>query len=89
MTALLKMFGVATRNFTAYPEIPDARALVDYGVRVEALGYDSVWVGDSLLARPRHDPQRRARVRRRLDRDRRQEDRVQFAGQGAGIIFDI
>jgi alkanesulfonate monooxygenase SsuD/methylene tetrahydromethanopterin reductase-like flavin-dependent oxidoreductase (luciferase family) len=24
--------------------------------RAEALGYDSVWVGDSLLARPRHDP---------------------------------
>jgi probable F420-dependent oxidoreductase len=24
--------------------------------RAEALGYDSVWVGDSVLARPRHDP---------------------------------
>src|SRR3546814_1245123 len=24
--------------------------------RAEALGYDSVWVGDSLLARPRHEP---------------------------------
>src|SRR5216684_9396643 len=24
--------------------------------RAEALGFDSVWVGDSLLARPRHDP---------------------------------
>ena len=24
--------------------------------RAEALGYDSIWVGDSLLAKPRHDP---------------------------------
>jgi alkanesulfonate monooxygenase SsuD/methylene tetrahydromethanopterin reductase-like flavin-dependent oxidoreductase (luciferase family) len=24
--------------------------------RAESFGYDSVWVGDSLLARPRHDP---------------------------------
>jgi alkanesulfonate monooxygenase SsuD/methylene tetrahydromethanopterin reductase-like flavin-dependent oxidoreductase (luciferase family) len=24
--------------------------------KAEALGFDSVWVGDSLLARPRHDP---------------------------------
>ena len=24
--------------------------------RAEALGFDSLWVGDSLLARPRHDP---------------------------------
>ena len=24
--------------------------------RAEALGYDSVWVGDLVLARPRHDP---------------------------------
>ena len=24
--------------------------------RAEAMGFDSVWVGDSLLARPRHDP---------------------------------
>ena len=49
MTVLSRTFGVATRNFTAYPEMPDARALVDYGVRVEALGYDSVWVWDHIL----------------------------------------
>ena len=24
--------------------------------RAEELGYDSIWIGDSLLARPRHDP---------------------------------
>ncbi len=37
------------RNFTAYPEMPNARALVEYGVRVEELGYDSVWVWDHML----------------------------------------
>lgn len=49
MTELTKTFGVAARNFTAYPEMPNARALVDYGVRVEELGYDSVWVWDHML----------------------------------------
>ncbi len=49
MTSLTKTFGVAARNFTAYPEMPDAKALVEYGVRVEELGYDSVWVWDHIL----------------------------------------
>lgn len=49
MTALTKTFGIAARNFTAYPEMPDARKLVEYGVRVEELGYDSVWVWDHIL----------------------------------------
>jgi probable F420-dependent oxidoreductase len=49
MTMLTKTFGVAARNFMAYPEIPDARALVEYGVKVEELGYDSVWVWDHML----------------------------------------
>jgi alkanesulfonate monooxygenase SsuD/methylene tetrahydromethanopterin reductase-like flavin-dependent oxidoreductase (luciferase family) len=35
---------------------PDAAPLLDLAARAEALGYDSVWVGDSLLARPRHEP---------------------------------
>jgi alkanesulfonate monooxygenase SsuD/methylene tetrahydromethanopterin reductase-like flavin-dependent oxidoreductase (luciferase family) len=30
--------------------------LVDLGVLAEDRGFDSLWVGDSLLARPRHDP---------------------------------
>ena len=49
MKSLAKTFGVAARNFTAYPEMPCAKALVEYGVRVEELGYDSVWVWDHIL----------------------------------------
>lgn len=49
MTVLDKTFGIAARNFTAYPEMPNAKELVDYGVRVEDLGYDSVWVWDHML----------------------------------------
>src|SRR5260370_12993043 len=30
--------------------------LVALADRAERLGFDSIWVGDSLLARPRHDP---------------------------------
>lgn len=35
---------------------PQTGPLLDLAARAEALGYDSVWVGDSLLARPRHEP---------------------------------
>ena len=35
---------------------PDTAVLLALAERAEALGYDSVWVGDSLLARPRHEP---------------------------------
>src|SRR5437016_13330435 len=35
---------------------PGTGPLLDLAVRAEGLGFDSVWVGDSLLARPRHDP---------------------------------
>ncbi|MBO0737267.1 MAG: LLM class flavin-dependent oxidoreductase [Alphaproteobacteria bacterium] len=35
---------------------PEAAPLLDLAVRAEKLGFQSVWVGDSLLARPRHDP---------------------------------
>lgn len=35
---------------------PSARPLLDLAERAERLGFDSVWIGDSLLARPRHDP---------------------------------
>ena len=35
---------------------PEARGLLALADRAAALGYAAVWVGDSLLARPRHDP---------------------------------
>ena len=35
---------------------PETASLLDLAARAESLGFDSVWVGDSLLARPRHDP---------------------------------
>ena len=35
---------------------PQTGPLLDLAARAEGLGFDSVWVGDSLLARPRHDP---------------------------------
>ncbi len=35
---------------------PETAPLLDLAARAESLGFDSVWVGDSLLARPRHDP---------------------------------
>lgn len=49
MTAINKTFGIAARNFKAYPEMPDAPGLVDYGVKIEELGYDSLWVWDHML----------------------------------------
>ena len=35
---------------------PEAEPLLNLAERAEKLGYDSVWVGDSLIARPRHEP---------------------------------
>src|ERR1043166_5120974 len=35
---------------------PEAVPLLALAERAEALGYDSIWVGDSILARPRHEP---------------------------------
>ena len=49
MGGLSGTFGIAARNFTPYPEMPDARALVEYGVRMEQLGFDSLWVWDHVL----------------------------------------
>lgn len=42
-------FGIAMRNFTRYPEMPSAKALIDYGVRMEALGFESLWAWDHIL----------------------------------------
>ena len=49
MTSLSRTFGIAARNFTAYPEMPDVQALVEYGVKTEELGFDSLWVWDHIL----------------------------------------
>jgi alkanesulfonate monooxygenase SsuD/methylene tetrahydromethanopterin reductase-like flavin-dependent oxidoreductase (luciferase family) len=35
---------------------PAAAPLLDLAARAEGEGFDSVWIGDSLTARPRHDP---------------------------------
>jgi alkanesulfonate monooxygenase SsuD/methylene tetrahydromethanopterin reductase-like flavin-dependent oxidoreductase (luciferase family) len=35
---------------------PEAASLLALAERAEGLGYDSIWVGDSILARPRHEP---------------------------------
>ncbi len=35
---------------------PSTGELLRLAQRAEALGFDSLWAGDSLLARPRHDP---------------------------------
>lgn len=35
---------------------PEAAPLLALAERAEGLGYDSLWIGDSVLARPRHDP---------------------------------
>lgn len=34
----------------------EARPLLDLAQKAESLGYDSIWVGDSILASPRHEP---------------------------------
>ncbi|MFL9827932.1 LLM class flavin-dependent oxidoreductase [Rhodoplanes sp. SY1] len=43
------VYGVAMRNFTRYPEMPDAKGLIDYGVRMEELGFESLWAWDHTL----------------------------------------
>src|SRR5438477_9063442 len=35
---------------------PEAAPLISLAERAEGLGYNSIWVGDSILARPRHEP---------------------------------
>jgi alkanesulfonate monooxygenase SsuD/methylene tetrahydromethanopterin reductase-like flavin-dependent oxidoreductase (luciferase family) len=35
---------------------PEAALMLALATRAEAEGFDSIWAGDSLLARPRHDP---------------------------------
>jgi alkanesulfonate monooxygenase len=49
MAGLAGTFGIAARNFTAYPEMPDIGQLVDYGIKMEQMGFDSLWVWDHVL----------------------------------------
>lgn len=49
MAGLHGTFGIAVQNFTAFPQMPDAEALVQYGVRMEELGFDSLWVWDHIF----------------------------------------
>lgn len=35
---------------------PEAAPMLALSEKAEGLGYDSLWIGDSVLARPRHDP---------------------------------
>ncbi|HEY7624821.1 MAG TPA: TIGR03619 family F420-dependent LLM class oxidoreductase [Candidatus Limnocylindria bacterium] len=45
----MRTVGVAVRNFVGPGETPDARALLRYAERAEALGFESVWVWDHIL----------------------------------------
>lgn len=45
-----------TREAVMYGGTGDPRPLVDLAKRAEAAGFDSVWAGDSLLAKPRAEP---------------------------------
>jgi alkanesulfonate monooxygenase len=49
MTIFSGTFGLAMRNFTSYPEMPDPQALIAYAVKAEELGFDSVWVWDHIF----------------------------------------
>ncbi len=49
MTSFSNTFGLAMRNFTSFPEMPDPQALIGYAVRAEELGFDLVWVWDHIF----------------------------------------
>jgi alkanesulfonate monooxygenase len=49
MTIFTNTFGLAMRNFTTYPEMPDPQALLAYAIRAEELGFDSIWVWDHIF----------------------------------------
>lgn len=43
------VYGIAMRNFTRFPEMPSAKGLIEYGVRMEELGFESLWAWDHTL----------------------------------------
>src|SRR6202795_391981 len=49
MAGLAGTFGIAVPNYTASPDMPDIKALVEYGVKMEQMGFDSLWVWDHIL----------------------------------------
>lgn len=49
MAGKVTQFGVALRNFTRYPEMPNAQELIEYGIRCEELGFESIWAWDHIL----------------------------------------
>jgi probable F420-dependent oxidoreductase len=48
-------FLLPTREIVMNQEVPDFRQILDLAEQAEALGFGSVWVGDSVLARPRFE----------------------------------
>lgn len=44
-----------TRELVMAQARPDFQSILSLGERAEALGFDSLWVGDSILARPRFE----------------------------------
>jgi alkanesulfonate monooxygenase SsuD/methylene tetrahydromethanopterin reductase-like flavin-dependent oxidoreductase (luciferase family) len=48
-------FLLPTREMVMTQSPPELRPILDLAERAEALGFDSVWAGDSILARPRFE----------------------------------
>src|SRR6185295_4985527 len=48
-------FLLPTREIVMNQEVPNFRQILELAERAEGLGFDSVWVGDSVLARPRFE----------------------------------
>jgi probable F420-dependent oxidoreductase len=49
VTVFSSTYGLAMRNFTTYPDVPDPQALIAYAVKAEALGFGSIWVWDHIF----------------------------------------
>jgi probable F420-dependent oxidoreductase len=49
MTIFSDTLGLAMRNFTTWPELPDPQGLIAYAERAEELGFDSLWVWDHIF----------------------------------------